>query len=109
MQIDVLGTVYTIHERNENQDPKLRECNGYCDESVKEIVVDDYREAQDPRNKANLARHKNKVLRHELTHAFLTESGLNENSWAKDEEIVDWIAYQFPKLAKAFKDAKCEE
>ena len=36
-----------------------------------------------------------KVIRHELVHAFLFESGLSVNSWADNEEIVDWIAIQF--------------
>lgn len=29
------------------------------------------------------------------------------SEWAKNEEIVDWIALQFPKLLKAFKEADC--
>ena len=46
-----------------------------------------------------------------LIHAFLNESGLRYNSfapetaWARNEEMVDWIAIQFPKLMKAFRDA----
>lgn len=44
-----------------------------------------------------------KVIRHELIHAFIYESGLsNENKWAENEELVDWIAIQFPKLKKCF-------
>ena len=42
-------------------------------------------------------------------HAFLNESGLIDNafydgSWATNEEMVDWIALQMPKIVKA-----CEE
>lgn len=33
---------------------------------------------------------------------FLFESGLGADSWGINEEIVDWIAYQFPKMAEAF-------
>ena len=50
------------------------------------------------------------ILRHELIHAFLYESGLNFSShtiedcgWACDEELVDWIAIQFPKIYKIYK------
>jgi hypothetical protein len=32
----------------------------------------------------------------------LFESGLGADSWGINEEIVDWIAYQFPKMAAAF-------
>ncbi|MFD1464645.1 hypothetical protein ACFQ4L_00875 [Lapidilactobacillus mulanensis] len=46
-----------------------------------------------------------KDTRHELIHAFLCESGLAENSdWAQNEEVVDWIARQFPKLFETFKN-----
>ena len=46
-----------------------------------------------------------KVIRHELVHAFILESGLSECcTWAENEELVDWIARQFPKMAKCFKE-----
>ena len=52
------------------------------------------------------------ILRHELIHAFLSESGLSYSSlnyssgWAKNEEMVDFFAIQFPKIAKVFKELK---
>jgi len=55
--------------------------------------------------KQNMQDYKNKVIRHELVHAFLFESGLAGNSWASNEEIVDWIAYMFPKMKAAFEAA----
>lgn len=58
--------------------------------------------------------YRKRTLRHELIHAFLNESGLSENAsvpadcgWAKHEEMIDWIAIQFPKMVKAFKEAGC--
>lgn len=36
---------------------------------------------------------------------FFAESGLRSNSdFAENEELVDWIAIQFPKIAKVFSD-----
>ena len=57
----------------------------------------------------NLDSYKKKVLRHEIVHAFLYESGLWNNSgdirsWGQSEEIADWIAIQSPKIFRAFKD-----
>lgn len=51
-----------------------------------------------------------KTLRHEITHAFLFESGLEDNSneadaWARNEEMVDWIAFQGPKIYAAWQEA----
>lgn len=45
-----------------------------------------------------------KLVRHELIHAFLLESGLDANAltydeaWPLNEEMVDWMALQLPKL-----------
>lgn len=51
------------------------------------------------------------TLRHEIVHAFLSESGLSHNSacaempWAKNEEMVDWIAIQGEKIYEAWRTA----
>ena len=59
-----------------------------------------------PGSKRDLSIQSKKVVRHEIVHAFLTESGLAENSfWAQNEELVDWIAIQGPKLIKAWQEA----
>ncbi|HBR33731.1 MAG TPA: hypothetical protein DD734_03795 [Firmicutes bacterium] len=109
-KVNVLGTTYTVKERNEKSDSKLKECEGYCDPTIKVCVVDDMKDAEKNfSSKDDLNKFKKKVTRHELIHAFLYESGLGENSWAWNEEIVDWLAYQFPKLAQAFKEAGCFE
>jgi hypothetical protein len=50
----------------------------------------------------------NETLRHEIVHAFFNESGLRESTnhfegaWCKNEELVDWIAIQFPKIHKVY-------
>ena len=77
-EINVLGTTYKLIFKSEEQTCK------------------------------NLKDFKNKVIRHEILHAFLYESGLRENSnqtgaWAENEEMVDWFAIQFPKILKVYK------
>lgn len=104
MTVNVLGMEYTIKESNKVADATLESCDGYCDTSTKTIVIDTFQHSPD--SLEDLEAYKKKVTRHELVHAFLYESGLSCNSWAKDEEIVDWIALQFPKLLKAFE--QCE-
>lgn len=107
--INVLGTQYEIREATEDEEPVLKDAEGICDESVKLIIIDSM--IPDPSSiieLRNLNQHKMKVLRHEIIHAFLFESGLAECSpFAKNEEMVDWIAKQFPKLLKAFRDSGC--
>lgn len=101
MQVNVLGTEYTIKESNKVDDLALEQCDGYCDDTVKVCVVDAM-SSSDVMSKQNMSEYKKKVIRHELVHAFLFESGLAGNSWAVNEEIVDWIAYMFPKMKIAF-------
>lgn len=104
MKINVLGTDYEIVELTVEQDERLDKMDGYCDPSVKKCVIDKH-EVQDKYSKQDLVEYKRQVTRHELVHAFLFESGLSACSWAENEELVDWIALQAPKMFKAFKDA----
>lgn len=47
----------------------------------------------------------NEVLRHEVIHAFFNECGLAE--YCNDEQLVQWIAVQFPKILKVFQGLNC--
>ena len=104
MIVDVLGTKYTIENSNKMDDLNLETNDGYCDPSTKKIVIDTFKHTIDAMD--DLESHRKKVVRHELIHAFLYESGLHACSFAINEELVDWIALQFPKMQKAFE--QCE-
>lgn len=110
MKANILGTEYTVEFRKD--DPKLQEnADGYCDTSIKLIVVEDFE--PDEMSKEDLEGYKLQVLRHEIIHAFMFESGLDANSccfeggWATNEEMIDWFAIQSPKIFKALKDVGC--
>ena len=107
--VNVLGTDYSVILANEQEEPKLCNMDGFCDDSAKEIYVDDMSKAsKSPDSKKDLKAYRNKVMRHELTHAMLSESGLqSESACAMNEEIVDLIAIQGPKLLKLWESAKC--
>lgn len=105
--IDILGSQYTIKRQNQIENATLRTADGYCDDTLKLIVVSND-DATDADSKGDMDAVRKKQLRHEIIHAFLFESGLAENSdWAQNEEVIDWIAIQFPKLARAFEEAEC--
>lgn len=111
MDISVLGTDYKIEYRNLKDDDKLEEMEGYTDLYKKLIVIGklEQREYFKDEEEEKLQKVKNKILRHEIIHAFLHESGLDSNSnksysWADNEEMVDWIAIQSPKIFKIYKD-----
>lgn len=107
MTIDVLGTEYTITVCHDETEKRLTDCDGLCDETTKELLVENYKDStDDPRRKKNLDVQIKKNIRHEIIHAFLFECGLAENSeWAQNEEMVDWIAIQGPKIYKAWQEA----
>lgn len=106
MTVNVLGTEYTVAFVSEQEEKRLKDCDGFCDETTKEIVVLQY-ERDLPGSKCKLELQEQKNIRHEIVHAFLCESGLAENSnWAYNEEMVDWIAKQGPKLMKAWQEAR---
>ncbi len=105
MTINILGTEYTLTIATEQAEPRLEGCDGFCDETTREIIVENYKRGL-PGSKGKLELQEQKNIRHEIVHAFLFESGLAENSdWAQNEEMVDWIAKQGPKLIRAWQEA----
>lgn len=105
MTVNILGVQYTIEKCHD--DPRLENMDGFCDETTKQIVVETYGDYDwKPGVKQNLDIQRKKLIRHEIVHAFLFECGLVENSpWAQNEELVDWIAIQGPKIWKAWQEA----
>lgn len=107
-KVDVLGTIYTIEYRTKEEDEKLKQVAGYCDYSIKKIVCNKRTEKdKDDLDLSNLGFVDNRILRHEIIHAFIYESGLWCNSfgissWADNEEMTDWFAIQFPKIYKVY-------
>lgn len=103
-KVDILGVEYRISYTTPADDPMLNDLYGYADSITKSIVIDKTDYEKIPDNKA----HRKAVLRHEIVHAFLYESGLDSCShssknWSIDEEIVDWIAIQTSKIYNVWK------
>lgn len=116
--VKILGTKYTLKAVKAGEDEYLERMKfgGYCDGTAKEIVVLKLKSLPDFANDPDeiIERREKETLRHEIIHAFFNESGLGWNSlpveqaWAKNEEMVDWFAMQFPKILKVFKELGCE-
>ncbi len=109
--INILGTEYKIEFRNPDKDDKLEEMEGYTDLFEKLIVIANIEKREGYKNESaeKINKVKSKVLRHEILHAFLNESGLDCNSnraysWAENEEMIDWFAIQSPKIYKVYKE-----
>ena len=107
--VNVLGTGYAIYlDVPESEDAALLLCDGFCDKTVKRIVICEKSESSDL---ADWKQYRNTCIRHELVHAFMFESGFSNNFRCDrtDEEhpelLVEWFAIQFPKMLKAFEEA----
>ncbi|MDF2906832.1 MAG: hypothetical protein K0R34_2153 [Herbinix sp.] len=117
MKVNVLGTEYTINKYNYKDKPEFEKgkIDGYCDRVLKEIAYADMTTypgyENETKESCNIV--EKQVIRHEIVHAFLSESGLQDNAgqpvgaWCANEEMVDWIALQFPKMLKAFQEVGC--
>ena len=113
-KISILGTDYTIRFVEQGQDEYMEKMHfaGYCDGGAHEIVILNLKSCDDWKDEpeSTIKNRQNCTIRHELTHAFLNESGLQwdsftpQQSWAKNEEMVDWFAIQSPKMFKLFQE-----
>ena len=120
MKIDILGTEYEVYkvdpyEKLHGQESLDEKClGGYCDHDLKEIYVADMCKCKGWENerKLKIKERERGILRHEIVHAFLNESGLAWDSttptdaWAKNEEMVDWFAIQGEKIYKCWVNAE---
>lgn len=115
MKLNILGTEYSVamFAYDERPEFKKNSIDGFCDSISKEIIICDMKTypGYEEENPGYLNIVEKQILRHEIVHAFFNESGLQDSclqysgGWAKNEEMVDWIALQAPKLLKAFEEA----
>lgn len=106
-RIFILGTWYTVAYVDKADDKYLDNCDGYCDSTSKRIVIAN---KDVTCNVDKFSVHQKKVLRHEVIHAFLNESELQEcyehPRYGHEETMVDWFAIQMPKIVSALKELK---
>ena len=113
MKISVLGTFYEIIRKDYKDEPEFEKSNidGYCNGHTKQIIVGNLSTFPSWKgaDEMSIKIAEKETIRHEIVHAFLDESGLQSCSvevngpWAKNEEMVDWIALQGEKIYKAWR------
>lgn len=117
MFVNILGTEYEIIKKKYTEEEAFerRSISGYCNALLKQIVYCDMTtyKGWEHEEAATAEQCEKEILRHEIVHAFFNESGLQDcgfaydGSWAKNEEMVDWIAIQVPKMLDVFKKVGC--
>lgn len=116
IEVQILGVTYHIDVAVPfDADPEFQECSGYCKPYSRLIRVVDYNTVESWKNESEEAKvvAEKQTLRHEIIHAFLAESGLWQNSmstdsWAMNEEMIDFFACQWPKIQAVFCKLGCE-
>ena len=113
--VNVLGQPYQITVKKYDEDEAFARStiDGYCDSYTKELVICDMTtyKGWEHETKETCDIAQRQTLRHEIVHAFLSESGLDQcastvdGPWSKNEEMVDWFALQGPKIYAAWKGA----
>lgn len=96
---EALGTKYKIVFKTEDEDSFLIENAGFTDFANKQIVLNSGNIEEDVTDTKY-----RRVLRHEVIHAFLYESGLNDSYCWDEESTVDWFAIQSPKIFKVYEE-----
>jgi hypothetical protein len=113
LPVNIMSTTYMAVKRKYDEIPdfKKRGIDAFCDDIKKEIVLCDLTTYPGYEDETKEYCYKAEVvaLRHEIVHAFLNESGLTNSAlhydgpWAKNEEMVDWISIQLPKIYQAYR------
>jgi len=103
-KINILGTEYEV-EINDKECMDMN-ADGLCKFYDKKIILRNPENMLEPDCSIEIKQSRSQeVKRHEIIHAFFAEAGLMD--YSDNEQLVNWIAIQFPKLQKAFEDAGC--
>ena len=111
-EITILGELWTVKICKQSEDQYLRTCDGYTDKTLRTICI--LAEDRDLTGEtvSDFKAYMNKVLRHEVIHAFLFESGLDgyaceETETGHPEMLIDWFAIQYPKIRYVYNLLEC--
>lgn len=103
IDINVLGSNWKIRFGDEDKYKALEGNDGCAIPSSRTILINLKSCGEEIKKGTNECVIAERALRHEIIHAFLMESGLdnsslNAYSWAVNEEMVDWFALQWDKI-----------
>lgn len=104
IKVNILGSEWTVRSATEVEEPRLEGVNGFTDWTTRTICL----EKNIQGNIGSMETYMNKVIRHEVVHAFMFESGLGDSFEHKDfgqeETIVDWFAFQMGNILNVVMD-----
>ena len=100
MKLNILGQEYDLLMLSEEEFPKLvaAKASGLAELYSKQLIINKNHTIPDDETFDNLKAYTEKVIRHEIIHAYFHEAGLAK--YCNDEQLVDWLALQVPKMIK---------
>lgn len=114
--VNILGTAYNIIRFKYNEYPNFKKFSRYgnCDNVKKLIAVVDASTIQNTitNDRAWMIECEKEILRREVVHAYLSESGLKQDvivsfrGWSKCEELIDWFAIMGKKISKTWSEVE---
>lgn len=99
--VDILGTEYKIKSVYSKDFPKLKTAVGVCENCAEELFISKDGEDRDDYY-LKYDKFQRKVLRHEIIHAFMWQSGFTDISTDEEERITEWISIMAPKMLISF-------
>ena len=108
--LDILGSKYKIEIAPYGKYyEEFQSVGGWCDFHDKSIVcldAEDYASQIEDTPTKKPYKATERILRHEIMHAFMYESGLDgETDFARDEVLIDFLAIQMPKIVAVMEKA----
>lgn len=102
--VRILGAVWTVRSATETEEPRLEGVNGFTDWTTRTICL----EKNTQGNLGCIKTYMNQVIKHEVIHAFMFESGLGDSfehkDYGQEETIVDWFAFQMGNIMNVVMD-----
>lgn len=99
-KVDILGNTWTVKTATESMEPRLQGCDAFTDWTEKLMCF----ETGVHGNIGDMKKYLRKLVRHEVIHAFLFESGLGDSmehrEFGHEETTVDWFAYHADRICE---------
>jgi hypothetical protein len=113
--VSILGSEWLVCLVDRTSDSRFDKLNadGFCDYTTKSIYVANYPGQGKPGSEDySIGDGRVQIkhcIAHEIVHAFMFESGLaadweHPSNFGQDETVIDWIAWQSPKIIEALKE-----
>ena len=102
IKVDILGEQYKLMEIEDKRFDEF-DADGFCEWWAKELHIKKGIDEHEPGSMLNLKDYRANTIKHEIVHAFMFESGMQ--NYERDEMLVEWVARNLEKMMNAYNQA----